>query len=484
LPEPPSEEKPAPGSRRGPLISTVSKDDEERGPLTLSPALETKEGLSLPELRELWMILSPPERVEAFRLLPRADSEEFFLELHARDHAELLLALPAEEQRAWMRLLPPDDAADLAQNAPPEQRERLLALLDEPTRKEVNALLAYAEDEAGGLMNPRFARVRPDATVDEAITYLRRQARERLGSIYYVYVLDEQQRLRGVVSFRQLFSAATGRRVADIMHRDVLSVREDQDQEEVGNLFAQHGFAAIPVVDAENRVKGIVTLDDIVEVVQEEATEDAQKMGGLEALDAPYLQISFRKMLQKRAGWLAALFVGEMLTATAMSHFEDEMAKALVLTLFVPLIISSGGNSGSQASTLVIRAMALEEVKLRDWWRVMRRELAAGVALGCVLGSIGFLRILIWQSITPTSQQHPHGLYGEHYLLIALTVFGSLIGVVMFGTLAGSLLPFLLRKLGWDPASASAPFVATLVDVSGLIIYFSVASVILRGTLL
>ena len=475
MPEPPSEEKPAPGSRRGQSLPPAPIDSD-RAPLTLSPALETKEGFSLPELRELWMILSAPERVEAFRLLPRADSEEFFLELHARDSAELLVALPTEEQRAWMRLLPPDDAADLAQAAPAEQRERLLGLLDDATRKEVNALLAYAEDEAGGLMNPRFARVRPDATVDEAISYLRRQARERLGSIYYVYVLDEQQRLRGVVSFRQLFSAAAGRRVADIMHRDVLSVREDQDQEEVSNLFAQHGFAAIPVVDADNRVKGIVTMDDIVEVVQEEATEDAHKVGGLEALDAPYLTIGFGRMFQKRAGWLAALFVGEMLTATAMSHFEGEIARAVVLALFVPLIISSGGNSGSQASTLVIRAMALEEVKLRDWWRVMRREFAAGLALGTVLGTIGFLRIVIWQAIAPT--------YGEHYLLIALTVFGSLMGVVMFGTLAGSLLPFLLRRLGLDPASASAPFVATLVDVTGLIIYFSFASFILRGTLL
>jgi magnesium transporter len=219
-----------------------------------------------------------------------------------------------------------------------------------------------------------------------------------------------------------------------------------------------------------------VTLDDIVDVVQEEATEDAHKAGGLEALDAPYLQISMGRMLQKRAGWLAALFLGEMLTATAMSRFEDEIARAVVLALFVPLIISSGGNSGSQATTLVIRAMALDEVKLRDWWRVMRRELAAGLALGLVLGTIGLLRIILWQAISPT--------YGDHYLLIALTVFGSLLGVVMFGTLAGSLLPFLLRRVGLDPASASAPFVATLVDVTGLIIYFSLASVLLRGTLL
>jgi len=219
-----------------------------------------------------------------------------------------------------------------------------------------------------------------------------------------------------------------------------------------------------------------VTVDDIVDVVREEATEDIQKIGGMEALDAPYLQIAFSRMVRKRAGWLAALFLGEMLTATAMAYYEDAIARAVVLALFVPLIISSGGNSGSQASTLVIRAMALGEVKLRDWWRVIRRELAAGAALGAFLGAIGFVRVALWGMATK--------LYGEHYLLIALTVFGSLLGVVTFGTLAGSLLPFVLRRLGFDPASASAPFVATLVDVSGIVIYFTMASLFLGGTLL
>jgi magnesium transporter len=230
------------------------------------------------------------------------------------------------------------------------------------------------------------------------------------------------------------------------------------------------------VVDASGRMKGVVTADDVVAVVEEEATEDIQKLGGSQALDAPYLKTAFHRMVRKRAGWLAALFLGEMLTATAMAFFEEEIAKAVVLALFVPLIISSGGNSGSQASTLVIRAMALGEVRLRDWWRVIRRELAAGLVLGTVLGTIGFLRIALWHAIT--------GIYGEHYLLVALTVFVSLIGVVTFGTITGSILPFILRRLGFDPASASAPFVATLVDVTGLVIYFTMASVILRGTLL
>jgi len=313
-------------------------------------------------------------------------------------------------------------------------------------------------------------------SVDEAIKYLRRAARERAETIYYIYVLDAEQRLVGVVSFRELFGAAPDRTVRDVMHEDVLSVRDDLDQEAVANVMAESKLMAVPVVDADGRIKGIVTVDDIVDVVREEATEDIQKLGGMEALDAPYLQIAFSRMVRKRAGWLAALFIGEMLTATAMAFFEQEIAKAVILALFVPLIISSGGNSGSQASTLVIRAMALGEVNLRDWWRVIRREVAAGLVLGLVLGTIGFLRIILWHAVT--------GIYGEHALLVALTVFGSLIGVVTFGTMTGSLLPFILRKLGFDPASASAPFVATLVDVTGLVIYFTFASFILRGTLL
>ncbi len=439
----------------------------------------SQEVLNAAELRDIWPMLVPEERVGGFRSLLRDESEEFFLESSALDQGELLLALPRSEQRSWMRLLAPDDAADLVQVAPPEERERLLALLDEPTRREVNALLAYAEDAAGGLMSPRYARLRPDMTVDEAVSYLRKQARTHLETIYYLYVLDDASHLLGVLSLRELF-AGPEKRVRELMHTDVVTVRDDLDQEAVSKIVAQHGFYAIPVVDAENRMKGIVTIDDVVDVVREEATEDIQKFGGMEALDAPYMRIAFGRMVKKRGIWLAALFLGEMLTATAMTFFQDEIDKATVLALFVPLIISSGGNSGSQASTLVIRAMALGEVKLRDWFRVIRRELATGLVLGLVLGSIGFVRIILWQWLTPT----PNEPYGPHYLLVALTVFSSLIGVVTFGTISGSLLPFILRRLGLDPASASAPFVATLVDVTGLVIYFTAAASILRGTVL
>jgi magnesium transporter len=279
-----------------------------------------------------------------------------------------------------------------------------------------------------------------------------------------------------VLSVRELFQAPDDRPVREFMHTQVVTVPEDLDQEAVARLYVEKDLLAIPVVDPQGRMRGIITFDDIADVVRREATEDIQKVGGTAALDQPYLNVGLPALVKKRAGWLAALFLGEMLTATAMAFFEEEIARAVVLALFVPLIISSGGNSGSQASTLVIRAMAIGEVRLRDWWRVCRREAAAGLALGAVLGSIGFVRILVWDAVGH--------MYGEHAMLLALTVGFTLVGVVLWGSLAGSMLPFLLRRLGLDPASASAPFVATLVDVTGLVIYFGVASVLLAGTLL
>jgi magnesium transporter len=438
--------------------------------------LEDDEALTLEELDEAWSLLSSEERLDALKEIGRADADDFFLQLNARDQAALVLSLPPHERRAYLRLLPPDDAADVVQECDDDEREELMALLDEPTRIEVNALLAYAEDEAGGLMSPRFARVRPAMTVQEAISYLRMQTVERVETIYYVYVTDTTQKLLGVTSFRDLFRAPGHKKVSEIMVEDVISVPEDMDQEEISKLFMQHSLMAIPVVDEANRMMGIVTVDDIVQVVQEEATEDIQKSGGMEALDEPYLEIGLMTMIKKRAGWLAILFCSEMLTATAMGHFEDEIARAAVLATFIPLIISGGGNSGSQASTLVVRAMALSEVRLRDWWRVMRRELLTGSGLGLILGLLGFTRIMVW----PKWMYN----YGPHQLAIACTIACSVVGVVLFGSITGSMLPFLLRRLGLDPASASAPFVATLVDVSGLVIYFTVARLILSGILL
>jgi magnesium transporter len=315
---------------------------------------------------------------------------------------------------------------------------------------------------------------RPELCAD--FSYLRRQAREQLATIYYTYVLDAQQRLLGVVSFRELFAAPGETTIREVMRTAVITASEQMDQRAVSLLFAQHNLMALPVIDAGGHLKGIVTVDDIVDVVQEEATEDIQKIGGMQALDDSYLHTGFARMVRKRAGWLSALFLGEMLTPTAMGYYENDIARAVVLAFFIPLIISSGGNSGSQASTLVIRAMTLGEVRLRDWWRVVRRERAAGLVLGMILGAIGLLRIVLW----PTRLQ----VYGEHYVLIGLTVAFSLVGVVLFGTIAGSMLPFILRLLSFDPASASAPCIATPVDVSGLVIYFTVASPVLQGVLL
>jgi len=325
-------------------------------------------------------------------------------------------------------------------------------------------------------MNTRYSRLRADMTVGEAISYLRRDARAREKTVYYAYVVDPEERLLGVVTFRDLIVAPGDKLVKEVMRTEVISAPEDLDQEALSQLFMRHHLMMVPVVDAEGRIKGIVSVDDIVHVVQEEATEDIQKIGGVETLEGPYLQIPLLRMIQKRAGWLAALFLGEMLTATAMGQFEAEIARAVVLALFVPLIISSGGNSGSQATTLVIRAMALGEVRLRDWWRVIRREFITGLGLGTILASIGLTRILLWQGL--------FNAYGDHYFLLATAVALSLIGVVLWGSLIGSILPFILRGLGFDPASASAPFVATLVDVTGLVIYFTVAAMVLRGTLL
>jgi len=432
--------------------------------------------LAYGKLHDVWAELSSDERLQRFKSLPLSEAEEFFRELSTRNQLELVSALPEGEQRVWIRLLDPDDAADLVQEAPQGDRQRLLQLLDQHTRDDVAGLLAYAEDVAGGLMSPRYARVRPEMTVSEALTYLRKQALEQTETVYSIYVLSPDQKLLGVTSLRKLFSSEPSSPIKDFMRTNVITAGDQADQEELSRLFAEHDLIAIPVVDDQDRMKGIVTVDDIVDVVEEEATEDIQKIGGSEALHGPYLQITLIQMVKKRAGWLTALFLGEMLTANAMGYFENEIARAVVLALFIPLIISSGGNAGSQASTLVVRAMALGELRLRDWWRVIQREFTTGLMLGSILGSVGFLRVIIWQFIFKS--------YGEHYLLIAFTVGVSLVGIVLWGSLAGSFLPFVLRRVGFDPASASTPFVATLVDVTGLVIYFSVASLFLRGTLL
>lgn len=428
------------------------------------------------DLIELWPSLKPSERRKHFFSLSRTAAEELFLGLSPQDQAELIIDLPSAEIRSWIRFLPPHAAADFIQVIAEDQRSEILSQLDDQTRHDVVGLLAYAEDVAGGLMNSEYIRLRPEISLAEAIGYLRAQAKKRL-KINYAYVLDHQQTLLGVVSIRDILLEPSDKRVADVMKTELVVVQEEMPAQEVARTFAKNSWlTAIPVVDHNRKMKGIVTHDDIAWVVEKATTEDIQKIGGMEALDAPYFNVSFFQLFKKRAGWLTVLFLGEMFTATAMAFYEHEISKAVILALFIPLIISSGGNSGSQASTLIIRSLALYEIRLKDWWRVFFRECAFGLTLGCILGAIGLLRIIIWQ-------QWNH-LYGEHYLLVALTVALSLLGVVLWGTLTGSMLPFFLRLLKFDPASASAPLVATMVDVTGLIIYFSVASICLTGALL
>jgi magnesium transporter len=371
-----------------------------------------------------------------------------------------------------------DEGADLFRDLAPPDRSRYLAALPEQKRTTMALLLQYPEDSAGGIMTPSFVSVPSNWTVDQTIAYVRQVGHEK-ETIYDLYVLDPaDHRLKAVVGLRQLLTADPDRTLLDVAGpRPPLTVSPHATRLDTARLVSKYDLLAVPVVDEGGHVLGIVTVDDVIDALVAEQTRQVQRLGGSEAFDEPYMQITFREMIRKRAGWLSALFLGEMLTATAMGHFEDQIAKAVVLSLFIPLVISSGGNSGSQATSLIIRALALRQVRLADWWRIAVRELPTGIALGAILGALGVARILIWQHLGWYN-------YNPHATLVAITVGIALIGVVTFGSLAGSMLPFLIKRLGFDPASASAPFVATLVDVTGLVIYFSVAMLILRGSLL
>ena len=369
----------------------------------------------------------------------------------------------------------PDDRTLFLEECPAEVTRQMLALLTPTERSVAVKLLGYPERSVGRLMTPNYVAVREQWTIREVLDYVRTHGQDS-ETLNVIYVVDDQGALIDDIRIRELLLAPLDSRMAELMDRRFVALKASDDQEAAASVFRQYDRTALPVTDTAGMLIGIVTIDDVLDVVEEKATREIQRIGGSEALDEPYMRISFGRMIQKRAGWLMALFLGEMLTATAMGAFEDEISKAVVLALFVPLIISSGGNSGSQAATLVIRALALGEVGIADWWRVMRRELMSGLVLGVILGSIGFLRISVWSAFSD--------VYGPHWLLVAVTVSVALVGVVLWGTLSGSLLPFVLKRLGFDPAASSAPFVATLVDVTGLVIYFSVALLVLRGTLL
>ncbi len=421
--------------------------------------------------------LTAPEDIVVFRLLDRDTAARVFELLIYPKQKELLGAL-ARDQAFLAKLmsdLSPDDRTALLGELPGEITQQLLGMLDEEDRKVATTLLGYPPDSIGRLMTTEYIAVREEWPLARVFRHIRRTGRDA-ETLNVIYVVDKKGKLIDDLHIRLILLADPKKSIADIMDRHFVALPAMDDRESAVEIFREYDRTALPVIDSNGILIGIVTVDDVLDVLQEETTEDIQKIGGSEALDEPYLRIALPTMIQKRARWLIALFLGEMLTASAMGYFEAEIARAVVLALFIPLIISSGGNSGSQAATLVIRAMAIGEVKLRDWWRVMHRELVAGLSLGLILGSIGIIRVTIWQ--------HFFHLYGPHWFLIALTVGISLVGVVLWGTLSGSMLPFLLRRLGTDPAASSAPFVATLVDVTGLVIYFSVAALILGGILL
>jgi magnesium transporter len=391
--------------------------------------------------------------------------------------SEVLETMTARQAAELVTEMTPDDRADTLEGLEEESAEEILSEIPAAERAETEKLLAYEPDTAGGLMTTEFVSVSEDTPVDEALAAVRRIARsEHREAMNTIYTTDSAGRLQGVMSLRELLAAPEGGKVSDIAWEEVQMVPVTADREEVARLTREYDLVAVPVVDENGVIQGVVTVDDVIDALVEEHTEDVQRFGGMEALDEPYTQIGFFSMIRKRAPWLAALFLSEMLTTSAMGHFQDELAKAVVLALFIPLIISSGGNSGSQATSLIIRALALQELRLRDWWKVMLRELPSGLMLGAILGVMGIARILLWQHLGIVTYPHPN--------LLALTIGIALIGVVAFGSLAGAMLPFVLQRLGFDPASASAPFVATLVDVTGLSIYFYVALLILRGTLL
>jgi magnesium transporter len=436
---------------------------------------EVLDDLLVPDLAELISDIEPQDRAVVFRLLPKQRATDVFEYLDREAQRELLEAMAKEDVSAILNDMRPDDRTALLGELPAPVARDLIARLSPEERRIAQALLGYPEKSVGRLMTLDYVAVRQEWTIEQVLASIRVHGKDS-ETLNMLYVVDEAGRLIDEVRIREILLAQPETLVSDLMDGKFIALSATDERETAVRVFDRYDRVAFPVTDSEGILLGIVTVDDVLGVAQQESTEDQQKFGGMEKLDAPYMDTAFFRMVKKRAGWLVILFLSEMLTATAMGFFEQEIARAVVLALFVPLIISSGGNSGSQASTLVIRAMALGELTLADWWRVMRREVLSGLALGTILGTIGFLRIAIWSAVSP--------IYGEHWGLVGMTVAFSLVGVVMWGTLSGSMLPFLLKKLGADPATSSAPFVATLVDVTGLVIYFTTAMAIMSGTML
>jgi len=460
--------------------STLAVETEEIHPADLADVAEL---LDRDQLKAFLDALGPSRAADVLEYLDEELRTEFLEAITPRQAAELVTEMT------------PDDRADILDEIDEEHAEEILSEIPSEARRVTEQLLAYDSDSAGGLMTTEFVSVSADMTVENALENVRAVARSgKKEAMHNIYTTDAQGRIAGVMSLRELLAAPSGAKISDIAWTEVVSVRPDADREEVARVIANYDMVAVPVVSESGHAMGVITVDDVIDAIQEEQTEDVQKFGGMEALDEPYMQIGLFAMIKKRAGWLSILLISETFTTTAMQHFTDELSKVALLGLFIPLVMSAGGNSGSQATSLITRAMALREVEVRDWWRVVARELPSGIILGSILGAIGMIRISAWQWMF----QHNIALgYNYNSLgpdkltpipgtwkLMALTVGFALVGIVTFGSLAGSMLPFILKRLGFDPASASAPLVATLVDITGLTIYFVVALIILHGTLL
>ena len=419
--------------------------------------------------------LADEEQAVLFRLLPHAQATDVLEYLEPDAQQAVLKAMGSAEAARILNDMSADDRTALLEELPGAAVVQLLQLLSPEERAIAQSLLNYPENSVGRLMTPDFIRVRDDWTIQQALDFIREHGHDS-EIVHVLYVTDDRGMLIDDVRIAEILVRPVTTRFSEVHDSNFVALRVTDDAARAIDIFKKYDRTALPVIDSEGKLVGIVTVDDILDLQEEETTEDMQKIGGLEALEEPYMEAPLLELVRKRAVWLVVLFVGEMLTATAMGFFEHELEKAVMLALFIPLIISSGGNAGSQASTLIIRAMALGEVTLADWWRVMRREIASGLLLGLILGTIGLLRIVIWSRFSDT--------YGPHYVLVGATVAVTVLGVVLWGTLSGSMLPMLLRRCGLDPATSSAPFVATLVDVTGLVIYFTAALLILRGTVL
>jgi magnesium transporter len=456
------------------LLPEIQDLIEERNLRDLREVLQDWE---VPEIADLIEELPSPDDVAVYRVLPRDQATDVFEYLEFDKQQGLIEALSREKGHlaALLNDLSPDDRTALLEELPGAVAQRLLTLMAPDERDVAVRLLGYPEESIGRLMTTDYVALREGWTVRQAFEHIRRFGKDS-ETLNVLYVVDERWRLLDELHIRELLLADPDATIDELMDRRFVALKAQDDREVAVEVFKEYDRIALPVTDSRGALIGIVTVDDVLDVAEEEATEDIHKIGGVEALEDPYMSTTLPTLVKKRARWLVMLFFGELLTASAMGYFEAEIARAVVLALFIPLIISSGGNSGSQAATLIIRAMAVGEITLRDWWQVMKREIVSGLLLGSILGVIGLLRIAIWQ-------QFFH-MYGVHWPLVALTVGTSLVGVVLWGTLSGSMLPFVLRRLGADPAASSAPFVATLVDVTGLVIYFSVAILFMRGILL